>query len=640
MNTIRTCVLLLCLFVGSVSSVQRLNNIDDLRNTHYSKREPNHGLKLLFWFAQHVIDIDENYISQMDIEPSRGDYGFHWFENRERILPTLSSEIKGYYSVGNLRYPRATELPAYVRKDHYISPHSPDSNLDRLIVCVNRRDPTRLHSVFITSLIYQLDELDPHLTFEINPALIHQIQCPCNCTSHHYNDYLFSTLTSNRKDINDVQKTLQTAKIIFKEPGLAAFLTSTEYDIKYSYRSFAVRYHCLATSSAKELREPLTQCHITAEIKLEIKTSATGLAKLTWEHIPANVMKEYVFIYVAVCKNTDFSNAHKYHECPKFGVKSSSGSVDTSVYLNFGLQPQLLLYKLVPLVTNGNRGMPTKIKPYRASLQLYTENGKACAQLYIKKTFSDWKNVFSYSWVGFYKNSQEANDQYYTSIYVVKMEKVEKYSTGEYYVYKYQSSLDIAPGVQIRFLLEKKYDDRNVLARTQPWKDTKYPITLQTINDDLHPGLPPELLPHLSNPESFHGPEFDEANGIIPIRILGSDASLQLYANDGKACARLYIKKTFSDWKNVFSYSWVGFYKNSQEANDQYYTYIYVVKMEKMGNDNIMDYDIYQYKSSLDIAPEVQIRFLLDETYDNMLAQTEPWEGANISQITISCFQS
>ncbi|XP_051985123.1 uncharacterized protein LOC127645518 [Xyrauchen texanus] len=638
MNTIRNCVLLLCLFIGSVSSVQRLNNIDDLRNTYYSKREPNHGLKLLFWFAQHVIDIDVNYISQMDILPSRGDYGFHWFENRESILPTLPSEFKGYYSVGNLSYPRATELPAYVRKDHYISPHSPDSNLDRLIVCVSRRDPNSLYSVFITTLMHGLDELDPYLTFEINPALIRQIQRPCNCTSHHYNDYLFSTLTSNRKDINYVQKTLQTAKIIFKEPGLPAFLTLTAFDIEYSYRNFAVRF---CNSSAKELHEPLKQCHTTAEIKLEIKTSVIGLAKLTWEHIPANVMKEYDFKYIAACKKTDFSNAHKYCECTKFGVKNSSGSVDTSVHLNSGLQPLLLLYKNGSVVSNNNRGMPTNIKHYSASLQLYTENGKACAQLYIKKTFFDWKKVFYYSWVAFYRNARDANDQYSTYTYVVKMEKVEKYSKGEYYVYNYESSLDIAPGVQIRFLLEKRnYNNANVLAQTQPWKDNKYSSILQTNDDDLHHGLPPELLPHLSNPELVHGPEFDEANGMIPTRILRFDASLQLYANDGKACARLYIKKTFSDWNHAFYYSWVAFYSSPRDAIDQYYTSTYAVKMEKMEDDNAIDYDIYQYKSSLDIAPGVQIRFLQDKTYDNMLAQTEPWKGFSISQITISCIQS
>ncbi|KAK9980076.1 hypothetical protein ABG768_013473 [Culter alburnus] len=104
------------------------------------------------------------------------------------------------------------------------------------------------------------------------------------------------------------------------------------------------------------------------------------------------------------------------------------------------------------------------------------------------------------------------------------------------------------------------------------------------------------------------------------------DAGLQLFTKDGKACARLYIKKTFTDWKDTFYYSWVGFYTSSQEAHKYYSTYQYAVNFEKMG-DGTENFDVYQFKSELAIAPGVQVRFLMDKSYDKKLVETEPWKS-------------
>uniref|UniRef100_A0A8C1TC54 Uncharacterized protein n=1 Tax=Cyprinus carpio TaxID=7962 RepID=A0A8C1TC54_CYPCA len=269
-------------------------------------------------------------------------------------------------------------------------------------------------------------------------------------------------------------------------------------------------------------------------IQLQIKTTTQGSSKLIWKNIPDNLFK------------------------------TSTVNID------------ILL--------------PIRIKGCDASLQLYTANGKACARLYVKKTFSNWKSVLQNSWVGFYKTSQD---------------KSENYGTYQYVVNFYDSSLTIAPGVQIRFLLDRYYD--KVLAQTTPWESNE------------------EETPAWSFPDFFYEPDFYDANNVVPIKIDKYDAGLQLFTKEGKACARLYMKKTFKNWKESFYNSWVGFYTSSQDKNKNYDRYEYVTKFEKV--DDAQNFDIYQYKSDMTIAPGVQIRFLMDSGYDKQLVATEPWKS-------------
>ncbi|XP_065118379.1 uncharacterized protein [Paramisgurnus dabryanus] len=251
----------------------------------------------------------------------------------------------------------------------------------------------------------------------------------------------------------------------------------------------------------------------------------------------------------------------------------------------------------------------TRINGFDAGLELYTEDGYACARLYIKKTFTNWQNDFYYSWVGFYKGPEEANDKYSTHQYAVKFQKGEEDNTKDYDIYEYQSSLAIAPGVQIRFLLDKNYN--YVLAKTTPWAGPETEMMSPSDFDSLAP----------SNTDiSSYG------NAVIPVEIKGFDAGLRLYGEDGRASARLYIKKTFSDWQDYFSDSWVGFYKGKEIANGEYYTYRYVVHFEKE-EGHLTDYDVFKYQSSLLIAPGVQIRFLLNKNLNTELARTLPWEA-------------
>ncbi|XP_077077942.1 uncharacterized protein LOC143731161 [Siphateles boraxobius] len=598
MGATRLCFLLICVFLASVSSVKKLNNINDLRNTGYGKPYPRHGLQLLFWLARNaIVDQNNNHI-QLKFNPIR-DYGFHYFGNGECILPSLSPRQK-YYSVGNLNYPRASDFPEYVLR-HYRNNDLPERNMDRLIISLDTNRPDSISNVFITAHNLNRNDFNPSETYEIDPALILMIREP-NCQDH----VIYSTSQHDNEDDDRCNQ----------------FLEQTGY---YSN-------DCRSKHSRRKKRSPYSQCNTYEGIKLEIKTTTQGYSKLIW-NIPPDKMKNYMYVYIDICQNTPSNDPNKGPTQVRkkdFKIVTSPGALDTSVSLNAGLQPRLRMYTSKfsyvfnkPYIWNGpefdgaNRVLPIRIKGTDASLQLYAGNGKACARLYIGKTFSNWKDVLYYSWVGFYKSSQDKNGGCYTYQYATKFAMIDNTSIKNYDIYQYDSSLTISPGVQIRFLLDQKYN--NVLAQTTPW-DSDEKVT--SVCDKGNP----ELSSSWSYPEFFYKPEIYDANNVLPIKIQRYDAGLQLFTKDGKACARLYIKKTFTDWKNTFYNSWVGFYISSQKTNKQCDTYQYAVYFEKM-DEGTKNFDVYQFKSKLAIAPGVQIRFMKDKGYDKKLVETEPWKS-------------
>uniref|UniRef100_A0A673N0A5 Uncharacterized protein n=1 Tax=Sinocyclocheilus rhinocerous TaxID=307959 RepID=A0A673N0A5_9TELE len=407
MGAMKLCFLLFCLSLAllGVSPVKRLNNIDDLTNTEYGKSKPRHGLQLLFWFAQQAnIDQNNNKIL-LNFYPNSGAFGFRRFGDREGILE--GSEHGQYnYEVGNLnsrRYRAAAALPAYVQMYY------------------NKTN---------------------YLT-KIDPDLLSQIRQTYPCTGNE-------------------QENKNRCKQFLKR----------------------IRYRTSSCSSNSRMkRSPYSQCNTFDSIKLEIKTTTQGYSKLIWENITLGIMKTYKYVYIDICQNTHSSDTNEDPmrvEKAYFLISDSSGALDTSVSLNAGLQPRLRLYTSLfnyvlkrldfwygPEFDGANRVIPIRIKGVDASLQLYAEYGKACARLYIKKTFSNWKDVLKNSWVGFYKSSQHENNDYYTFQYAVNFALIDNTTTEDYDIYQYDASLTIAPGVQIRFLLDNEYD--KVLAQTTHW---------------------------------------------------------------------------------------------------------------------------------------------------------------------------
>ncbi|XP_058614343.1 uncharacterized protein LOC131528897 [Onychostoma macrolepis] len=605
MGATRLYFLLFSLYSAHASSLRKLNDIDNLKNADYGNSPPHHGLQLLFWFAQKVLDVDENNSLMLDsnFDPHRGDFGFQLYENREGVLPSLSSLRQSYYSVGNLSYPAANALPSYVRR-YYKNTNVPERNMDRLIVSVDENRPNRMFKVFITTQNQGKNDFNPSETYEIDSALILLIRHTLDCKLHEKPNKIYYTykISQYTEDMEDER--------------CSQFLKQIGYN----------SIDCIPIIHRKK-RSLNSKCNTFEGIKLVIKATKQGSAKLTWK-MPADIMrkKRYVNVHIDTWQNSHSSDRNK-----KFTLYDFSGDLETSVSLNAGLQPRLQLFnsfgKLVtwygPEFDGANRVIPTRIKGFDASLQLHTVDGKACARLYIKKTFSNWKDVLYYSWVGFYKSSQHEHNDYFTYQYAVNFEEVQGHNTKKYEIYQYKSNMAIAPGVQIRLLMKKNYN--NILAHTSSWEDDKeMTISPSKICKSI-PGHKPELPLPWSEPEYFYGPEFYDANKEFPTAISDFDASLQLFTEDGKACAKLYIKNTFCEWEDAFYYSWVGFYKSSEDGNGDYSTYQYAVKFEKIEAKSTKDYDIYQYKSKLVIAPGVQIRFLLDKYSDKVLAKTKPW---------------
>ncbi|KAK2909297.1 hypothetical protein Q8A67_005134 [Cirrhinus molitorella] len=119
-----------------------------------------------------------------ECNPANGDFGFHRFYNRERLLPY--SDLL-YYEVGNLN--TTGSLPDYVTE--YYTRHSDNSNTDRIIVSFHARW-RRFENIYVTQHCDQTN-FDQNHTYRISIKLIKDIQElsrekfliePTNCSEH------------------------------------------------------------------------------------------------------------------------------------------------------------------------------------------------------------------------------------------------------------------------------------------------------------------------------------------------------------------------------------------------------------------------------------------------------------------------
>ncbi|XP_036824081.1 uncharacterized protein LOC118945341 [Oncorhynchus mykiss] len=570
--------LLLFLALNIVYPSRTLNSIQDLKDFPVHPLSTSQ-LRLLYWLASQINHIDNNNIMTFNFDPTRGDYGSHYYKNIERVLPPLLNNIGNYYTLGNLNMKNALDLPEYVTKEFLISTHIAEklkNNRQRLILHAIWNHTTMFITVDQVYLTQHYppnwgrgSEYDPDNTYRITPNLLREIQT-------------FQTLSAtdiqNQYGIqigptNQIEDPLQRLALFFK----------IFKNLKTSYSK------CYSNTKQRRRRSESKEECDDLKMKLEVKTTCKGTARISWDDIPKRHLNPDVF--VVLYQNKDSEIQLDYTK-----IIEASGNFNTNAALNHGLQVRLHKSKTNwGTKTPGeiwrglefhdtNREIPVGIRGYDASLQLYVKDGKASARLYVRNSFTNWMDVFKSSWVGFYSNGNTGTSTCYTWQWAVYFSKETRSDIPEYDVYVYQSSMAISPGVHARFILWRKAGEK---ARTSDWE--------------------------IQRPAN------------INVNINGYDASLQLFVREGYACARLYIKKSFSDWKSKFYYSWVGFYSDENKANTKYdkNMWQWTIKFSKEIPSDIPDYDAYVYQSSLAMSPGVQARFILDH---NEMARTLPWE--------------
>ncbi|XP_040927679.1 uncharacterized protein LOC114861134 [Betta splendens] len=113
-----------------------------------------------------------------------------------------------------------------------------------------------------------------------------------------------------------------------------------------------------------------------------------------------------------------------------------------------------------------------------------------------------------------------------------------------------------------------------------------------------------------------------------PVNISGHEAKLQLFVRDGKACVRLYVKKSFKAWKSEFKESWVGFYIFADTKNKEYrywqWQWQWATKFKPCHDWEDSTYDVHEYDSGRAIAQGVQARFMLRD--EVVKASTPSWK--------------
>ncbi|XP_040011537.1 uncharacterized protein LOC120805392 [Xiphias gladius] len=489
---VTSCCVALFLALASVSAVQRLNSINDLKKINFGQSVPRHSLLLLHWFAN-VVNIDNNNVIRLTFYPNNEDYGSHHYGNYERLLDPLPHGQR-YYTVGNLNQETSVQLPSYVvhPRTEYVG-----TNRDRIIFRVREQNTgqqalQRIDRVYITqhyeAYEHQGTRYDPQHTYQVTTNLLREIRLFSLGENQQSLSNLRDHFGSNADDsqLRHIRNTWGKLACL----GLLVFIVIQE---KYSIHQHnnrpqrAVRRnkqpdfvvnipdntgnYMDAVASANLL---LFQENQREWIKLAVTTGRNGNARILWNNIPEHRLKEGVM--VVLFKNNDDQEASRTYE--SVGNRES-GSCDTSVPLNDGLQARLhkvrrkfCLWKGVgeEICRGTEFKNPTAVNivGYNARLQLFVKDGTACVRLFVKKTFSEWRSEFEQSWVGFYTSADKATNDYkwWQWQWATKFRPSTDVEDSSFDVYEYHSGMAIAPGIQARFILRGE----EVIACTPSWR--------------------------------------------------------------------------------------------------------------------------------------------------------------------------
>ncbi|XP_071329948.1 uncharacterized protein [Trachinotus anak] len=490
---VTSCCVVLFLTLTCVSAQQKLNSINDLKKINFGQYVPKHILLLLHWFAN-TVDIDNNDVIYLTFDPNNGDYGSHHYGNYEGLLdPLPRGNVRyRYYTVGNLNQNSPMRLPSYVI-------HPPAEfvgrNRDRIIFRVREQNTgrqalQRIDRVYLTQH-YETSEnqgtrYDPDHTYQVTTNLLREITQFSVGEDQQSLSELRDRFGSNADDSQ-----LWDIKNIWGDLACLGLLLFIVIQEKYSSN-----HHTRPQRSLRRKVQPDfvvnipedRQNHMEVErwiserflqyervdAQLEVTTGRNGKARIVWSNIPEHHLKNGVM--AVLFKNNEDQEASRTYE--SIGNRES-GSCDTSVPLNEGLQVRLHKVRIQCCFWRGVgeeicRGPEFKnpdavnIRGYNARLQLFAKDGKACARLFVKKTFSEWRSEFNKSWVGFYASADRATNDYqwWQWQWATKFRPSTDVEDSLYYVYEYHSGMAIAPGVQARFVL----GDEEVKVRTPSWR--------------------------------------------------------------------------------------------------------------------------------------------------------------------------